>query len=170
MVVTDKLRAALPHGRYLLSTASWHVGMFGEGAYANAKPTSIFTGVNLAMAKSPAGQQLDLINIMAYDAGGPTTTGFDWRQSYDAHRAIWKTQALAVGIEIPPEAWGGFVVDLPGVAERARYVQSRNPGNASGTMLWSLQKPGSPSAQEVLSVVCNTYGLPSCSTPLPYAA
>ena len=32
-------------------------------------------GVNLAMAKSPAGQQLDLINIMAYDAGNKASTG-----------------------------------------------------------------------------------------------
>lgn len=32
-------------------------------------------GVNLAMARSTAGQQLDLINIMAYDAGNLASTG-----------------------------------------------------------------------------------------------
>jgi len=35
----------------------------------------VLPGVNLAMAKSPAGQQLDLINIMAYDAGNKASTG-----------------------------------------------------------------------------------------------
>jgi hypothetical protein len=36
------------------------------------------TGVNLAMAKSVAGQALDLINIMAYDAGNTASTGEAW--------------------------------------------------------------------------------------------
>jgi hypothetical protein len=33
-----------------------------------------------------AGQALDLINIMAYDAGTLATTGFNHKQSYKAHR------------------------------------------------------------------------------------
>jgi hypothetical protein len=40
--------------------------MYGEGAFVSSKPASGYTGVNLAMAKSTAGQSLDLINIMAY--------------------------------------------------------------------------------------------------------
>ncbi len=107
VAVTAALRSALPAGQYLLSTASWHVGMYGEGAYVNAQPRSAYTGVNLAMAKSAAGQSLDLINIMAYDAGNTAagSTGFDYKQSYNAHRVHWKTQAIAIGVEIPPEAW-----------------------------------------------------------------
>eukprot|EP00775_Hariotina_reticulata_P002730 gene2730-3027_t len=103
--VTTTLRNALPKGQYLLSTASWHVGMYGEGACAASRPASGFTGVNLAMARSAAGQQLDLINIMTYDAGNKASTGFDYAESYRAHRAIWKTQAIAIGVKIPPEAW-----------------------------------------------------------------
>jgi hypothetical protein len=61
--------------------------------------------VNLAMAKSPAGQALDLVNIMAYDAGSKASTGYDWAEAYRAHRAVWPTQAMAIGVEIPPEAW-----------------------------------------------------------------
>lgn len=72
-----KLRNAMPKGQYLLSTASWHVGMYGTGTFVNSKPSSQYTGVNLAMAGSPAGQSLDLINIMAYDAGDLSSTGFD---------------------------------------------------------------------------------------------
>lgn len=50
------------------------------------------TGVNLAMAKSPAGQALDFVSIMAYLAGDKASTGFDWAESYRAHRAYWPTQ------------------------------------------------------------------------------
>jgi hypothetical protein len=31
--------------------------------------------------------------------------GFDWSEAYRAHRAAWPTQAMAIGVEIPPEAW-----------------------------------------------------------------
>ena len=108
--VTAKLRAALPKGQYLLSTASWHVGMYGEGLFKASKPLSAYTGVNLAMAKSPAGQQLDLISIMAYDAGNTASgsTGFDWAESYRAHRAIWKTQAVAIGVFPVGGGLGGY--------------------------------------------------------------
>lgn len=43
----------------------------------HVQPTHIHAGVNLAMAASPAGQSLDLINIMAYDAGNTASTGDD---------------------------------------------------------------------------------------------
>lgn len=43
--------------------------------------------------------------IAAADAGNTASTGFDWAESYRAHRAIWQSQAIALGVEIPPEAW-----------------------------------------------------------------
>lgn len=43
--VTSALRTALPKGQYLLSTASWHVGCYGEGIYKTAQPASQYTGV-----------------------------------------------------------------------------------------------------------------------------
>lgn len=42
--VLAALRNALPKGQYLLSTASWHVGCYGQGAFAASKPPSIYTG------------------------------------------------------------------------------------------------------------------------------
>jgi hypothetical protein len=45
VAVTAALRAALPQGQYLLSTASWHVGAYGEGAFKNAQPASQYTGM-----------------------------------------------------------------------------------------------------------------------------
>ena len=110
--VMTAMRATLPKGQYLLSTATFHVGAYGEGAFVDAAPSgSPFRGVNLAMAKSAAGQSLDLVNIMAYDVGntsmgcGDECTGFDYRDAYLAHRVAWPTQAITIGVEIPPEAW-----------------------------------------------------------------
>jgi len=44
VAVTTALRNALPKGQYLLSTASWHVGCYGEGAFTASQPGSIYTG------------------------------------------------------------------------------------------------------------------------------
>jgi hypothetical protein len=42
--VATKLRQALPKGQYLLSTASFHVGCYGTGAFAASKPNSVVRG------------------------------------------------------------------------------------------------------------------------------
>ncbi|KAI8475983.1 MAG: glycoside hydrolase superfamily [Monoraphidium minutum] len=158
------LREKLPKGQYLLSTASFHVGVYGEGAFAASKPASGYMGINLAMARSPAGQSLDLINIMSYDAGNLASTGFDPKESLRAHRAAWPTSALALGVEVPPEAWGGNVVTLDQVADLSAYTMA-NGGN--GMMIWSLHKGGSPSAQAILTKACTVLGMAGCTAPLP---
>ena len=71
--VLTAMRSAFPKGQYILTVASFSKGAYGEGLYANSKPTgSPYTGINLAMAKSPAGQALDLINVMSYGAVAAT--------------------------------------------------------------------------------------------------
>lgn len=170
-----RLRALFPKSKFILSLASVHVGMYGEGSFAAAKPVSPYAGLQLALAKSAAGQALDLINIMAYDAGSPATTGFDYKQSYRAHRVWWKTQAVTIGVQIPPEGWQppGFKgISLAEVTARAKYAQAQAGGAQYGTMLWALQKDdGCPSAQQITSAVCSAYNLSSsCSSRLlPFA-
>lgn len=68
-------------------------------------------GRYLLTSPSPlaAGQSLDLITIMTYLIGNRTTTGFEWEEAYRAHRAYWKTQAVAIGVMIPPEGDGSYV-------------------------------------------------------------
>jgi GH18 family chitinase len=68
--------------------------------YASIAAAAAAAGANLALAKSGAGQQLDLINIMSYDAGNIQSTGFNPTESYLAHRAYWKTQAIALGVQV----------------------------------------------------------------------
>ena len=107
------LRTALPKGSYLLSTASFHVGCYGEGAFAASWPSSKYTGINLAMARSTAGQQLDLINIMAYDAGNLASTGFDPKESLRAHRSVWPNTAVALGVEVCGASPGASAASSP---------------------------------------------------------
>lgn len=46
-------------------------GATGEGAYKSVPGTGWYvSGFNLALAKAPVGQQLDMVSIMAYLAGG----------------------------------------------------------------------------------------------------
>lgn len=163
VAVTAALRTALPKGQYLLSTASWHMGVFGEGAWAGEQPAdSVYKGVNLAMAKSPAGQQLDLVSIMAYDAGNPSNTGFNPLHAFDAHRHYWPNAAVALGVEVPPEAWGGNVVTLDQVRTFASYVKANG---GAGMMMWSLNKPGTPSAKDIAATVCTQYAMATdCTT------
>ncbi|GBF95961.1 chitinase [Raphidocelis subcapitata] len=160
-----KMRAAMPKGQYILSTASFHVGAYGAaGAFAASKPVTKYTGINLAMAKSTAGQSLDLINIMSYDAGSITSTGFDPKESFRAHRAVWPNAAVALGVEVPPEAWGGNIVTLNQVSDFAKYVRTNG---GAGMMLWSLHKKGTPSAQGILTRSCTVMNMTSCSTLIP---
>jgi chitinase len=174
--VVTKFRAAMPKGSYILSTASWHVGCYGVGSWVNSLPTfSQYFGVNLAMAKSAAGASLDLINIMAYDAGGPSSpasspTGFNWRESFLSTRAAWPQSAVALGVEVPPEAWGGYVSDDADVRARADFAMLNG---GAGLMVWSLQKPGTPSPKTVASLACTRFGTCSASAaawPFPGSA
>jgi len=164
--VTTKLRNAFPKGQYLLSTASFHVGCYGEGAFANSKPSdTAYLGINLAMAKSLAGQSLDLINIMAYDAGNLGTTGFDPLESFNSQRAAWPNAAIALGVEVPPEAWGGNIVTLSDVQAYSQYVKNNG---GSGMMIWSLHKKGTPSANSFGHQICQTYDMAECQVTLPF--
>jgi chitinase len=117
------------------------------------------------MAKSAAGQSLDLINIMAYDAGNKAINGFDPLESFNSQRAAFPSAAVALGVEVPPEAWGGNVVTLAQVKEYAQYVKA-NGGR--GMMIWSLQKKGTPTAAAISNTVCTTLGMGNCTQTYPF--
>lgn len=95
---------------------------------------------------------------MSYDAG-PT---YDPKEALDAYRALYSGRIL-MGVQVPPEAWGGHVITVQECQQTAAYVKA-NGGD--GMMLWSLQKAGTPSAQTLSTTICNSLGLGSCSTPL----
>jgi chitinase len=168
--IIREFRAALPRP-YLVTTAAWSTGAFGTAKY----PASTFKGNlisgNFGLYINPlkeAGQDFDAIYIMSYDAGGHsapagTPTGFDPKMAFDAYRELYKGP-LMMGVEVPPEAWGGHVSTPEEAQDRANYVLNKG-GN--GMMIWSLHKTGNYSATQFVQAMCRTLQLPSCESPLP---
>ena len=79
-----------------------------------------------------------------------------------ATRLVQRPQIL-LGVVVPPEAWGGHVITLQECADMAAYVRQ---AGGDGMMIWSLQKSGTPSAQQLSTTVCTSLTLGNCSTPL----
>ncbi len=152
--VVKSMRAALPSPHWI-SIAAWSVGAYGEGAWASAPPSSAFAGISLAVLKQ-ASSSLDLVNVMSYDA----SPAFDPVQALHAYQHYF-TGRIAMGIEVPPEAWGGH---LETVAEIDTLASAVNGTGAAGLMLWSIQKPGP--AQQFATEMCSKLGLAGCSTPM----
>ena len=77
---------------------------------------------------------------------------------------------VAIGVQVPPEAWGGNVYTLAKVRNLARAVIDKN---ATGLMLWSLQKQPSgtpskdnPTAEMIAKTACKILSLGNCEQPL----
>ena len=152
--VVKSMRAALP-APYWISIAAFSVGAYGEDAWASAPPSSSYGGISLAVLKQ-AGSALDLVNVMSYDAG----PSFDPVQALHAYQHYFSGR-VAMGIEVPPEAWGGHIQTI---AEIDTLADAVNASNAAGLMLWSLQKEGP--AQQFATEMCSKLGLVGCSTPM----
>jgi chitinase len=152
--VVKTMRAALP-SPYWISIAAFSVGAYGEDAWASAPPSSSYGGISLAVLKE-AGSALDLVNVMSYDA----SPVFDPVQALHAYQHYFSGR-IAMGIEVPPEAWGGHIET---VAEIDTLADAVNAGGAAGLMLWSIQKQGP--AQEFATEMCVKLGLGGCSKPM----
>jgi chitinase len=66
-----------------------------------------------------------------------------------------------MGIEVPPEAWGGHVYTISEIDSLADAVSS---SNAAGLMLWSIQKSGA--TQQFATEMCTKLALGNCSTSM----
>lgn len=149
--VTRALREALPRP-LLLTSATWSVGAYGEGQFAEAAPQgSPYTGVALRMLRS-AGDALDQVHVMAYDAGD----AYDARVAYDAYRAVYAGPIL-MGVEVPPDAAGGHSSTAEEVRALCEHVKA-NGGN--GVFVWSVQKEATAgmSAANVCSIAREVLG------------
>ena len=152
--VVKSMRAALPAPHWI-SIAAFSVGAYGEGAWASAPPSSAYGGISLAVLKQAA-SSLDLVNVMSYDAG----PAFDPVQALHAYQHYFSGR-IAMGVEVPPEAWGGHIET---VAEIETLAGAVNASGAAGMMLWSIQKPGP--AQEFATAMCLGLALGGCDTPM----
>lgn len=152
----QQLRDALPADK-MLTAAVWSIGAYGEPPYENAQPQGGYTGVSINMLKA-VGTSLDSINIMAYDAG----PAYQPKLAYEAYAKYYQGP-MQLGMQVPPESWGGHSLTMLEVADLSMYVKD---SGGSGMMLWALTKAGSPSAQEVSREVCLIFQLENCAAPL----
>lgn len=133
----------------LLCLAAFSVGAYGSGAFSNATPTSQNTGMCIKGLESN-GNMLDWINIMSYDA----SPAYDPIVAFSAYRSYYKGP-LMLGCEVPPEAWGGHILNLDEVNSYCKCVSS-DPVPSNGIFVWSYQKPGTPSCSDIVNTT-NTF-------------
>jgi chitinase len=93
---------------------------------------------------------------MSYDA----SSAYDPKQALAAYRHYYAGR-IAMGIEVPPEAWGGHVETLGEIDALADAV---NGSGAAGLMLWSIQKQGP--TQSFATEMCNKLALGGCGAPM----
>jgi chitinase len=105
---------------------------------------------------SSASAALDLVNVMSYDA----SSAYNPQQALAAYQNYFKGR-ITMGIEVPPEAWGGHEYTISEINSLADAVNSTM---AAGLMLWSIQKSGP--AQQFATEMCTKLGLGNCSVAM----
>lgn len=162
--VVRQIRQVLPK-RYLVTAAVWSIGAYGEGKWANAQPQGERTGMTLNLLRSRESKMIDQLHIMSYNAG----ITYNPQEALAAYQNYFKGK-VAIGMQVPPEAWGGNVYTLAKVCNLARAVINKN---AAGLMLWSLQKQPSgtpsednPTAEMIAKTACKNLSLGNCEQPL----
>lgn len=162
--IVSQIRHALPKP-YLLTVAAWSIGAYGEGQWANAQPQGTKTGFMINLLRSREGATIDQLHIMSYDAG----KAYKPQEALAAYLNYFQGKVF-MGVEVPPEAWGGHVYTLPKVRNLAQAVIDQK---AAGLMLWSLQKQpdgvpsdNNPNAEIIAKTACQTLVLFNCQQPL----
>lgn len=163
--VVEAIRAALPPP-FVVAAAGWSVGAYGEGNFVSARPRSPWTGSMLAMLRSPAGQSLDLVTIMSYDAG----PSYRPDEALRAYRAYYKGP-LALGIQVQPGTSGGprFTLDYT-----VRMLRSVESDPQAGAMLYGLRLappgppgPDNPDYRALSTATCVALRLADCFASVP---
>jgi hypothetical protein len=159
---------------------SYWGGSAGRERQAFSKTVSSGT-----FAGQKVGSLLDLVGVMAYDAG---YQHYDPTVAYDQYRSLLPaTTIVAIGLEIPNEAWGGAtlvvnnadayqagtviqldqygnILNTPYSVERsAKHVLANKVNPLDGLMVWELLKStpltlSGPTGASVTSAVPSTIG------------
>jgi len=148
-------------GLKILSVATFSVGAYCTKQFPDYKfgPISDYCGmwVNPLLK---AGKYLDELNIMSYDAG----VNYSALNAFDAFKNIFNRK-IRIGLEIPPEAWGG---DILSVDRGVKYAEYSMKNNGAGIFIWSLNKVYNQlNAKAYLMPICKLYGLSECDLDIP---
>jgi chitinase len=134
--------------------AAWSTGAYIRGGPDT--PASERTGMWIDVLKN---HYFDGINIMAYDAG-PT---YNPIRAFNAYRELYKGQ-LNLGVQVPPEGWGGHVLTLDEVRLLANFIKTQK---GAGICIWAIQKQGEPSSASILEAIKQVLGQPTPILPAP---
>ncbi|MFE6977079.1 glycosyl hydrolase family 18 protein [Streptomyces sp. NPDC057682] len=166
--IVKEFSKALPTGS-TLAVAAFHVGAYGEGAWANSQPVSAYTGISLGLLRSDAASAITRLNVMAYDA----STVYNPKEALAAYQHYFKGPVL-LGVQIAPEAWPqedspyAHVLTLDEVKDLANEVKARGAGGMSLWSLYKQPKSGTPSAREVSQTICDALELGDSTQPWPW--
>lgn len=128
----------------LLSLAAFSTGAYGIGVFENSLPQSLNTGMCIQGIQE-SGHLLDWINIMSYDAG----VNYNPLVAFKSYRAIFDGP-LMLGVEVPPEAWGGHLITLSEIENYVNCILDDEKSN-NGIFVWSYKKNGKPSCSEIIN-------------------
>lgn len=166
IAVLKDLRRALPRP-LVVTVAGWSVGAYGEGAYAAAEPRNgPYVGMMLGLLRSPEAAGIDLLSVMAYDAG----PAFRPDQAFRAYRAHWKGP-LALGFQVLPPENGGSRTSIEGIVRLLSGVTADPQG---GAMLYAIglvprgpPGPDNPGYASFALAICAALNLADCTAPMP---
>lgn len=139
-----------------LSAAVFSVGAYGEGQWLNSQPQGMYNGIN-RKGLIEAGDELDWINIMAYDA----SDAFNPTEAFMAYKSIFKNP-IHLGFQVGQQAWGGSLLTLDQVKTWGQFVANQG----GHYFIWSWQKAGNPNVAQVLQVL-KTMSIGSTLDPIP---
>lgn len=145
----------------IIAAQGWSVGAYGVGAFAGDVPASPFTGSMLWLARLPEAKEIDILAIMAYDAGPK----FVPERAFDAYRAVWPGRLL-LGVDVPEED----SVSPPFSVPRLKQLARQQAGNGlGGIMLWTATaelKAGPsltrPDGEIAAGAICEGLGRDGC--------
>ncbi len=160
-----RIRAVLPRPM-LLTLPAWSVGAYGEGRFAADAPRSPWTGSMLGVLRSPAAREIDVVSVMAYDAG-PL---YDAERAFAAYRAVWKGRLLH-GIAVRPADAASPVTSAAEAERRMKAVRRDTQG---GAMLYALRScapeancPPGETEEALARAICRGLSLGGCDAAVP---
>jgi len=134
------LKPLMPKGTFLTFAGT------STGAYGKTGNGDNYQGMNIH-AMTNQGDNVDWINIMAYDAG----PDYDPIGALECYRMYYKGPLL-LGFEIGDMAWGGYKITLRDVVNWCSRALKENRNN--GVFIWAYHKDpaGTPTVKDIITV------------------
>lgn len=153
-------RAVLPRP-YIVSLQAWSVGAYGAGKFSSEIPFGNWTGSMLWLSRLPEAKEVDVVAVMAYDAG-PTLNP---ERAFAAYRAIWPGPLL-LGIEIPAE---GSKEKPSSVSRIKTFAENQAKDPKGGILLYAVTEDikdgptlNNPDGEVAAKAICQGLGRKDC--------